>query len=201
MPLQNRVTPTGEIEAAPARGLFMGNRGGRIHRDDKTLTTSRWKSKAWIICLLEFNGWHREVMGDSYTELFFLDEATALAAGHRPCYLCQRARAKAFAEALGGRLKAPQIDDILHSQRRGAPASQRFGDLPPGAMIEFCGRAHLVTDTVLRPWAHGGYAPPVACPAPDVQVSCLTPEATLRALRNGYTPTLHPSAHAKEGNI
>lgn len=197
MPLQNRVTPFGEIEASPARGLFMGNRGGRIHRDDKTLTKSRWKTKAWIICVLEFNGWHREVMGNSYTELFFLDEATALTAGHRPCYLCQRARALEFAGAIGGALKAPQIDAILHGERRAPPKSERFGELPTGAIVEMGGRAHLITDTGLRPWSHTGYGPPSQSPAAETQVSCLTPPVILRAIRNGYTPRLHPSARTK----
>ena len=95
MPLQNRVTPQGEIIATPERGTVMGNRGGRIHRDDR----ARWKSKAWITCRLSFKSRHRTVMGNSYTELFFLDEATALAAGHRPCFECRRADALAFQAA------------------------------------------------------------------------------------------------------
>src|SRR6185436_16785602 len=99
MPLQNRADPFGELFVTPARGLFMGNRGGRIHADDRTLTKRRWVSPQWICCRLEFNNRHRTVWGDSYTELFFLDEVTALAAGHRPCFECRRQDAEAFAES------------------------------------------------------------------------------------------------------
>ena len=99
MPLQNRVSPFGELFAASARGTLLGNRGGRIHRDDRTLGKRRFASRQWICCVLEFKGRRRKVWGDSYTELFFLDEPTALAAGHRPCFECRRAEARAFADA------------------------------------------------------------------------------------------------------
>ena len=99
MPLPNRVSPFGELFADPALGLFMGNRGGRIHNDARTLTLRRWTSRAWICCLLEFKGRHRNVWQDGYTEMFFLDEPTALAAGHRPCFECRRRDALAFANA------------------------------------------------------------------------------------------------------
>ena len=90
MPLQNRVDPFGELFADSARGRFFGNRGGRFHTDDRTLTRRRWVSRTWICCVLEFKNRHRDVWGRSYTELFFLDEVTALAAGHRPCFECRR---------------------------------------------------------------------------------------------------------------
>ena len=100
MPLQNRVDPFGELFATPARGtLFMGNRGGRIHTDERTLTTRRWASRQWICCVLDFKGRQRDVWGRYYTELFFLDEVTALAAGHRPCFECRRKDAEDFADA------------------------------------------------------------------------------------------------------
>ena len=99
MPLQNRVDPFGELFAAPARGLFMGNRGGRIHTDDRKLTKRRWASRQWICCVLDFKSRQRDVWGRYYTELFFLDEVTALAAGHRPCFECRRKDAEAFAGA------------------------------------------------------------------------------------------------------
>jgi len=99
MPLQNRVTPFGDLAAVPARGLLMGNRGGRFHTDSKTLTARRWASRQWICCLLDFKGRQRDVWGRFYTELFFLDEVTAFAAGHRPCFECRRKDAEAFAEA------------------------------------------------------------------------------------------------------
>ena len=98
VPLQNRVSPFGELCAFSARGLFMGNRGGRFHTDAKKVTARRWASRQWICCVLEFKGRRRDVWGRSYTELFFLDEPTAFAAGHRPCFECRRRDAEAFAE-------------------------------------------------------------------------------------------------------
>ena len=97
MPLQNRVTPFGDLSAAPARGTFMGNRGGRFHTDARTLTARRWASRQWICCVLDFKRRQRDVWGRYYTELFFLDEPTALAAGHRPCFECRRKEAQVFA--------------------------------------------------------------------------------------------------------
>ncbi len=131
MPLQNRVTPSGELIATTARGLFMGNRGGRFHRADRTLSSRRWVSRQWICCRLEFSDRHREVWRTGYTELFFLDEVTALAAGHRPCFECRRADARAFAEALatGRALAAPpraaEMDAILHAERLAGGAQRR----------------------------------------------------------------------------
>jgi len=98
VPLQNRVSPFGELVATPARGTMMGNRGGRLHLDDRTLGSRRWASKQWICCVLSFHGRHRDVWGASYTELFFLDEVTAFAAGHRPCFECRRQEAESFAQ-------------------------------------------------------------------------------------------------------
>ena len=123
MPLQNRVTPTGEIIATPHRGLFTGNRGIIHDPATKTLLKKRWSCPAWLICVTEFRGRRRKVMGGrSWTELFFLDEATAFAAGHRPCFYCRRDDANRF--ALPGRreimctgLLAPDIDAVLHRQR------------------------------------------------------------------------------------
>ena len=200
-PLQNRVAPTGAIEASPARGLFMGNRGGRFHDDRKRLTSARWMSKAWIICRLAWKGRHREVMGTGYTELFFLDEATALAAGHRPCFLCRRAAARAFADLFpGGPMRAPAIDTILHRARRGArPLVPMANAAVPGAMILNGGRSWLVTDRGLRMWSPEGYGP--ATPLPDAMVTLLTPPATLECPRRGYAPVLHPTAGpARNGN-
>ena len=123
MPLQNRVSPFGELCAFCARGLFMGNRGGRFHPDAKTLTARRWASRQWICCVLDFKGRRRDVWGRSYTELFFLDEPTAFAAGHRPCFECRRKDAETFAEkwreARGLRRPpyATEMDDVLHAER------------------------------------------------------------------------------------
>ena len=125
MPLQNRVSPFGELLAVPARGTLMGNRGGRLHGDDRTLGARRWASKQWICCRLAFNGRHRTVWGASYTELFFLDEVTAFAAGHRPCFECRRQDAERFAQLFVGvdpgatvkRAAAAAMDDVLHAER------------------------------------------------------------------------------------
>src|ERR1044071_4197276 len=123
MPLQNRVSPFGELLATRARGLFMGNRGGRIHTHDRTLATRRWASRQWICCVLAFNNRRRNVWGRFYTELFFLDEPTALAAGHRPCFECRRNDADAFAEhwqrvhGLDTRPRAAEMDRQLHGER------------------------------------------------------------------------------------
>ncbi len=96
MPLQNRVTPFGELAVTPARGTLMGNRGGRIHSDSRTLGRRRWASRQWICCVLKFKNRQRDVWGRYYTELFFLDEVTAFAAGHRPCFECRRKDAEQF---------------------------------------------------------------------------------------------------------
>src|SRR4029077_17595612 len=123
MPLQNRVDPFGELFLTPERGLFMGNRGGRSHSDERALTKRRWVSPRWICCRLEFNNRRRKVWGDGYTELFFLDEVTALAAGHRPCFECRRQDAEHFAElwartrGLPVRALAPDMDKVLQAER------------------------------------------------------------------------------------
>src|SRR5208283_6000827 len=123
MPLQNRVRPFGDLYASSARGLFMGNRGGRFHTDVKTLTARRWASRQWICCVLDFKGRRRDVWGRFYTELFFLDEPTALAAGHRPCFECRRGDAEAFAEnwrqarKFATRPSAGEMDEVLHGER------------------------------------------------------------------------------------
>src|SRR3990172_2496023 len=117
MPLPNRVDPFGDLFADPARGLFLGNRGGKLHRADRTLGRRRHVTRAWICCMLKFNNRQRQVWGSGYTELFFLDEVTALAAGHRPCFECRRKDAHAFADlwARGARLSTrPAMDEILH---------------------------------------------------------------------------------------
>src|SRR5262245_56326548 len=157
MPLQNRVDPFGELIATSARGTRFGNRGGRFHRDDRTLGTSRWAGHAWICCRLAFKGRHREVWGTGYTELFFLDEVTALAAGHRPCFECRRNDAVAFAQAwartrsmawttasapadhVNRRMRAPDMDRVLQRERLDGRAKRRhllaFDDLPDAAFV------------------------------------------------------------------
>ena len=116
LPLQNRVNPFGALFRHSARGTFLGSRGGRFHRDDRTLERCHWKSKRWICCVLDFKGRQREVWGRFYTELFFLDEVTAFAAGHRPCFECRRKDAEHFARLFSG------VDaNSAHSRASGNP--------------------------------------------------------------------------------
>jgi hypothetical protein len=203
--MQNRVTPAGEIVADPARGLLMGNRGC-LHRADRTLGTARWRSKLWICCVLEWRGVRRDPMPPGrWTALFFLDEATALAAGHRPCGYCRRSAYESYAEAwrraagLARRPHAGEMDASLHAERvdprtrrqRTRPA--RAGELPDGAMVRQDGTIGLLAGGRLLPWSFTGYLDPVAL-APGVPVELLTPPASVAAITAGYRPVLHPSA-------
>ncbi len=207
MPLQNRVTPEGEIIATAARGTMMGNRGGCLHRPDKTLGRRRWVTRQWICCELRFRGRHREVMAPGqYTELFFLDEATALAAGHRPCFECRRADALAFAslwaqaEGRTGRVTAEHMDRILHDERLGPRGTKRVyrwpvGDLPTGSIVRLDGQPHLVTGRELQLWTPEGYLGAVRVD-PDTVVEVLTPPSIVALFRLGLQPRLHPTAVA-----
>ena len=176
----------------------MGNRGGRLHRDDQTLGKRRWASKRWIACLCAFKGRRRSVWGPGYTELFFLDEPTALAAGHRPCFECRREAAKAFLSAFpdGLNLGADGVDEILHRERLEAGRTRlwrtRLGDLPDGAMIVRNGRAYAIRDAMLRSWSFAGYGAGVPC-EPDLEVDVLTPPSIVAVLAGGYRP-LWPEA-------
>ena len=201
MPLQNRVTPSGDIIATPHRGLFTGNRG--IIHDPATKTlTRRWAGKAWLICLCEFRGRRRKVMGGrSWTELFFLDEATALAAGHRPCFFCRREDANRFRAAWeqgngGGDVLAAEIDTVLHRERfassnRLHSLAKPLGELPDGAMVQAGGESYLIAQGRALLWTPAGYREP---PNTIEAALLLTPPSTLRALSSGYRPLLHPSA-------
>jgi hypothetical protein len=191
-PLQNRVDPFGEFRAVAERGGLMGNRGGRLHRDDRTLSGRRWTSRRWIACVCAFKDRRREVWGNSYTELFFLDEPTALAAGHRPCFECRREAAKAFLAAFPGRPGgADAMDEALHRERVENRAKRiwrtRLGDLPEGAMIARGGRACAVRAGALLPWSFAGYDAP-ALLAADALADVLTPPSTVAALKSGYRP-------------
>lgn len=217
MPLQNRVTPFGEIVALSARGLLMGNRGGRLHDPGtKLLSGRRWHSKAWIACDLHYRGRRREVMGRGYTELFFLDEITALTAGHRPCYLCRRERALAFADAwakghdLGHTPTAREIDTILHRERTPLGMRPHFleplPDLPDGAMIALPNaesdaadpaaiwQAWAVKANRLLRWDGDGYRESRPRPGSGLAYA-LTPPSTIAVLASGYRPMWHPSAY------
>ena len=212
MPLQNRVTPEGEIIATPHRGLLMGNRGGCFHLPGRTLGSRRWATRQWIACVLEFKGRHREAMmqPNRYTELFFLDEATALAAGHRPCFECRRADAERFAALWAraqdrpGRAQAPAMDDVLHRERVGAGREKvvfraRLADVPSGVFVRCALQdtgpmPYLVVGNHLLAWEPGGYRGLVSGCAPSREVDVLTPRSIVAVLSSGYHPMLHPSA-------
>jgi hypothetical protein len=203
VPLQNRVDPFGHLFAAPVRGTLMGNRGGRIHTDNRTLTARRWASRQWICCVLDFRGRQRDVWGRFYTELFFLDEPTAFAAGHRPCFECRRKDAEAFAEGwrqafgLRERPHAPDIDDRLHAERLDGRAKRlcrrKLDDLPDGAFFVLEERPYAVRGGSLLRWSPNGYDARKRKPK-GVTVDVLTPPAILSVLAAGYRPRWHPSA-------
>jgi hypothetical protein len=201
MPLQNRVDPFGQLFADPARGTFMGNRGGRFHTAARTLTARRWASRQWICCVLAFKGRHRDVWGRFYTELFFLDEPTALAAGHRPCFECRRREADSFAEYwriahhLRSRPRAAEMDQVLHRERLQGRAKRRrsIDGLPDGAFIALDGAAFAVRGDALLRWTPEGYEARVRRPRGTV-VNVLTPPAIIGVLGAAYQPCWHPSA-------
>lgn len=209
MPLQNRVSPAGDIVADPARGLLTGNRGV-LHRPDRTLGRARWRNRAWICCVLDFRGrYHGPMPPGRWTALFFLDEATALAAGHRPCAFCRRADWRRFLRcwATGHRLAAvprtPDVDRALHQQRVD-PGTRRqrchawpCADLPDGAIvIDADGVPALILGDRELPWSLTGYG--TARPRHRTgEAAVLTPPGTLRTLAAGYRPLLHPTAIAQ----
>jgi hypothetical protein len=200
MPLQNRVDPCGQMFADPARGTLMGNRGGRLHGARRQLGTRRWSSKQWICCKLDFNNRHRDVWGAGYSELFFLDEVTALAAGHRPCFECRRKDAEQFAALFSGkktRASAAVMDRRLHAERLDGKSKrihrQALDTLPDGAMITIAGEPFAAREQRLLRWTPSGYAG--AQPRPRaIGVDVLTPPSILAVLANGFTPLWHPSA-------
>ncbi len=211
MPRQNRVTPFGEVIATPERGTLMGNRG--VLHDRHGAIRRNWKGTRWIICLLDFKGRKQEVMKpDCYTQLFFLDEATALAAGHRPCAEYRRPRFLDFCAAWKkshpgedeqAKPSAFVIDDRLHADRLAPDRSRRsfvaaLDDLPDGVFVTTTGdrrQAYLVWGDHLLAWSPGGYAKRRQRP-PGEEVMVLTPGATVKTIRAGYAPAVHPSAVA-----
>ena len=202
MPLQNRVTPFGEIIATPERGMFTGNRGIIHDPSNKTLLNKRWSNPAWITCVCDFRGRRRDVMAkQSWTELFFLDEATSFAAGHRPCFYCRRDDANRFRAAweqgngVTG-VKATEMDAVLHRERLEGrnkclhALDEPIGALPDGTMIAVGNECYLIARGRVWQWSFAGYR------AVDTELAdarLLTPPSTMRALRAGYKPVLHPS--------
>ena len=205
MPLQNRVTPYGEIVALPERGLLMGNRG--ILHDDAQRIVRTWQVRRWIACSTAFRGRHRQVMRPhSYTELFFLDEATAFAAGHRPCAECRHADYQRFkaawARGVGELNSADQMDAVLHADRlegRGIHQRKRsyweqLAALPDGTFISLHGSAWLLWRGELLEWSAAGYRARRLLPPAASIVEVLTPRSLVAVLRAGYPLQVHPSA-------
>ncbi len=190
-PLQNRVDPFGDFHAVAAWGALMGNRaGGCIATTGRS--PGRWTSKRWIACRCAFGGGRRDVWGDSYTELFFLDEPTALAAGHSACYECRREAAKAFLAAFPGAPgNADAMDAALHGERLAGRRKRvwrsRLAELPDSAMVALDGRPHAICAGGLPPWSFAGYGSPVARDA-RLEVDVLTPRCSVLTIAAGYRP-------------
>jgi len=202
VPKQNRVNPLGELISVPDLGRFMGNRGC-LH-DGHGQIIKPWIRKAWIACLLEFKDRHREVMSPGkYTELFFLDEATALAAGHRPCATCQRDKYNEFISLWNqakqdntshGRLGAKELDEQLHQERL-LPGGQKklftafVEDLADGIMVLEEGQPYLLWEGRLLAWSFSGYSKGRQI-APREEFEVLTPRSVVGAIRSGYSPDI-----------
>jgi hypothetical protein len=218
MPLQNRVDPFGEIFSVPERGLFTGNRGIIHDPATKALLNKRWTLQAWIICRCAFKGVRREPMGRnrrgafgepdraSWTELFFLDEVTALAAGHRPCFYCRREQAsdfcRRFGEAFGIEApRAPMLDKRLHRERLasgGRPVpldAHGLAALPDATMFAEGGAAYALRKGKALRWSFAGYGKAIGLALFDKRsLTLLTPPTTVAVLRHGFQPVWHPSA-------
>ena len=207
MPLQNRVDPFSRIHAVRARGLFLGNRGILHDHTSQTLTRETWTTNGWVCCDLHYKGRHHPQMGeDTYTSLFFMDEAVALAAGHRPCFECRRDAARIYAKAASHMLglelvlKAPEINqriaiDIKPRIRKYGKATRQVIDpatLPNGAMFALEEHAYLKQGNAMRLWSFEGYGARQALPK---QATRLTPHLSISALACGYIPLLHESAN------
>ena len=207
MPLQNRVNPFGALFSASARGTFFGNRGGRFHTDAKTLTARRWQSRQWICCVLDFKGRQRDVWGRFYTELFFLDEPTALAAGHRPCFECRRKEAEAFAEAwrtargLSQRPYAAEMDEVLHRERlqgRAKRLHRRSIDTLPDCLhagFRPDPASTGNTGVVLRPEPAASGGSPITQPRPSAPRSMSVSRATPVVSGSLVEPTCCTGVH------
>jgi hypothetical protein len=209
MTRQNRVTPLGELVADPARGLVYGNRGC-LH-DATGSIRRRYAVKRWIACRLEFRGWLRRplLQPGKFTELFFLDEATAFAAGHRPCALCRRADYNRFSavwrELHPGQRGADAMDVQLHAERVDPETrlhrlhETKLDDLPDGAVVLAEGAPRLVLGRRLLAWTPAGYVDPIVRPVGGESAALVTPPSLVAVLRSGWAgavPLLHPTATA-----
>jgi len=205
MPLQNRVDPWGKLQAVPMRGSLMGNRG-ILHNESRQIVRP-WAGKSWVTCALQFNGIHRSVFdAGSYSELFFLDEATAFAAGHRPCNYCRKPRYAEFKnawlaanrpDAVGNTL-ITDVDKVLHAERAipgGGKVmfSAAVKDLPSGTIFEHENVAFLVWKKAIHRWSFSGYTPS-SFHIGAQPVNVLTPASIVRIYANGFIPDVHASA-------
>lgn len=203
MPRANRVQPDGTFLSTPARGQFTGNRG-ILHDASGAMGRARWRRKAWITCTTRPRPGRAPLpmaAPGHYTPLFFLDEAVACAAGHRPCAECRRAVWRAFAAAWGRAFgaipKAPEVDAVLHAARiNPATRAQRRHEadpatLPDGAFVLLAGAPHLVAGGAALPYAPAGYGPARALPEGPVPV--LTPAPLVAVMRAGWRPALSPA--------
>ena len=201
MPLQNRVDPWGRLQAVDAKGTLLGNRG--VLHNDRQEIVAPWRTKAWLTCRLAWKGRKRTVMSPGrYTELFFLDEATAFAAGHRPCFYCRRDDANRFRAAWEkgngvADVLAPEIDAVLHRERFASgrklhPLPMRLEKLPDGAMVQAGGESLLIVGGKPLRWSFAGYH---RVEAPIEKAMLITPPSTVRALASGFQPVLHSSAN------
>jgi hypothetical protein len=199
MPLQNRVSPSGEIIATSVRGMFMGNRG--ILHDENKRIIRQSRSAMWLICQLDFNGRKQELMHPKkYTQLFFLDEAVALAAGHRPCGECRRTNYRAYIEAANAQNEDPisgaaHLDKRLRASRRATRTTGALASLPDGAFISLGDNDfRLVWRGFLHTWSPAGYVDRVAIADADlITTTVVTPALSVQALRHGYPVTVHAS--------
>ena len=187
----------------------MGNRG--VLHDASRRIVAAWRSRRWITCVLSYRGRRREVFTPHrYSELFFLDEATSLAAGHRPCAECRRSRYEEFCAAWTGEPNLPDwrrgrradaIDRVLHAERVREGGGKKtypavLSSLPPGTMVENGGRPYLYWEGALYPWSFAGYRIPIAADLGS-EVNVLTPKSAVRAIRAGFAPQVHPSAGSR----
>jgi hypothetical protein len=206
MPLQNRVTPFGDLIATPERGLMFGNRG-LLHNQHREIVRHS-QVRRWIVCVLEFRGRRREIMHPGYyTELFFLDEATALAAGHRPCAECRYQDYQRFRRSWSAAGNEPpetlpsadEMDAQLQQDRLEGRSGKRtyqadITALPDGVFIVRDGEPWLLWQSALHHWTPGGYDRRQPRLGAEI-VTVLTPAATVRTIAAGYAPTVHPTAN------
>lgn len=207
MAKQNRVDPWGRLNAVSAKGSWLGNRG-ILHNDQQEIVAP-WRHKSWVTCRLDFRGVKREIFSPgSYSELFFLDEATALAAGHRPCAECRRQRYNEFKElwctanldgAQASKVPIAAIDERLHAERAASGGQKvtyqtELQAIPPGTMIELDGAAYLYWSRRLHLWSPEGYSQSHIKTMPTMRVTVLTPASIVKVLSLGFVPQVHQSA-------